>query len=269
MNLLIPPQSIPVLAEADVVVCGGGVAGVSAAVSAARGGARVVLLERWPTVGGMATNGLVNIWHTSDRTKQVIFGLVQELVERGGEWVRRRPDYPSRPETHDFDSHAPKGSGHTTWLEQQAQSMPPLGQSYYIPYGMCVNAGFANLAMAGRCAWSTHEAHASVRLQTHCMVMGQAVGTAAALALAGSADFRTVDVPALQDRLRPMASTCGTCREPARSGQVQRPGRTPRSRRRRARCRWRRPRPRTAGGEEFLDRGFRLEEKIQWHERWR
>ena len=430
----VPAQRVPVLAAADVVVCGGGVAGVTAAVSAARQGCRVVLLERLPTLGGMATNGLVNIWHTSDRSKQVIFGLVQELIERGGTWVRRRPDYPRRPETHDFESegmrvtlnrilqesgvrvlggvkaveslrqgdrltavlidtktgrkavsarvfidatgdgdvaanagvpaefgrtadgcvqgmtliytlrqidrakadaargavidavirrmcaerdagrlppfgegatrmilgfgtdhwawnmcpvagnpldeeevtrldaqareqvfayleffrrempgferasieqmaatlgvresrrirgrkqltgemvvqaakhadavghgfwmidiHDPKGSGHTTWLEQQAASMPPVGQSYHIPFGMCLNAEFANLAVAGRCAWSTHEAHASVRLQSHCMVMGQAVGTAAALALNHDDDLRQVDLPTLQRHLR-------------------------------------------------------------------
>ena len=52
----------------------------------------------------MATNALVNIWHTSDRTKQVIHGFVQEAVERGGRFVRRMADYPRRPETHEFDS---------------------------------------------------------------------------------------------------------------------------------------------------------------------
>ena len=82
--VVIPERQVPVLAEADVVVCGGGTAGISAACCAARHGAKVVLLERWPSLGGMATNALVNIWHTSDRTKQVIFGFVQEAIERGG-----------------------------------------------------------------------------------------------------------------------------------------------------------------------------------------
>jgi len=102
-SVVVPERKVPVLAEADVVVCGGGTAGISAACCAARHGASVVLLERWPSVGGMATNALVNIWHTSDRTKQVIFGFVQEAIERGGRFVRRRRDYPKRPETHDFD----------------------------------------------------------------------------------------------------------------------------------------------------------------------
>ena len=36
----------------------------------------------------MATNALVNIWHTSDRAKQVIFGFVQEAIDRGGAFVQ-------------------------------------------------------------------------------------------------------------------------------------------------------------------------------------
>jgi FAD dependent oxidoreductase len=52
-------RSIPVYDEADVVVCGGGVAGVAAAVGAARAGARVILVERYGFLGGLATGGLV------------------------------------------------------------------------------------------------------------------------------------------------------------------------------------------------------------------
>ena len=50
-----------VLCEADVIVVGGGPGGVSAAICAARAGARVVLLERYGHLGGMCTGGLVNI----------------------------------------------------------------------------------------------------------------------------------------------------------------------------------------------------------------
>jgi hypothetical protein len=51
-------------------------------------------------------------------------------------------------------------------------------------------------------AQSTHEAHSSVRVQTHCMVMGQGVGTAAALALDGGTELAGIDVATLQARLR-------------------------------------------------------------------
>jgi len=87
--LMLSERQVPVLAEADVVVCGGGTAGISAAYCAARRGAKVILLERWPSLGGMATHALVKIWHTSDRTEGVITGFTREAVERGGRFVRR------------------------------------------------------------------------------------------------------------------------------------------------------------------------------------
>ncbi len=432
--VIIPERKAPLLAEADVVVCGGGTAGISAACCAARHGAKVILLERWPSLGGMATNALVNIWHTSDRSKQVIRGFVQEAVDRGGRFVRRMADYPRRPETHEFDStgmrvmfhrmlkeagvrvfcnlaaiesvgdgnrlqavlvdtktgrkavrgkifidatgdgdvaanaglpfdfgragdgrvqgmtmmfrlrgldaarikahpqdarrvfelmkklrdegkfpqflemaarsyltsprdglvsynmcpvagnplaeeeltrlaaqareqvyqyvdlwraempgfehadveqmgfalgvresrrirgvktldaqmvvkavkqtdaighgfwmidiHDPKGTGHTTWVEQKAEMMPPAGDSYHIPLGICLNERMPNLAVVGRCISATHEALASVRLQSHCMVMGQGVGTCAALALEQGASMTDVDIRKLQATLR-------------------------------------------------------------------
>ncbi|MDW8039202.1 MAG: FAD-dependent oxidoreductase [Thermoguttaceae bacterium] len=430
--VMVPARKTPVLAEADVVVCGGGPAGVAAACSAARRGAKVILLERWPSVGGMATNALVNIWHTSDRTKQVIYGLVQEAIERGGRYVHRYPNYPHQYETHWFDPeamrlvfhqmleeakvrtfcglqavesvvedgrirgvlvdskrgrravlgrvvidatgdgdlaanaglpfdfgrpsdgrlqgmtmmyrligldpaqatpegaartlarmrqlrqegkfppffdkaaehylrhppawstslnmcpvsgnpldeeeltrlsvqarrqvyqyvdlwraeapgfqkaevvqmgfslgiresrrvrglktldaqmilnaqkqpdalghgfwmidiHDPLGSGHTTWAEQNPRQMLPPGQSYHIPLGMCLNRQIPNLAVVGRCASATHEALASVRIQTHCMVMGQGVGVCAALALQTGCDLAQVDLGKLQAALR-------------------------------------------------------------------
>jgi hypothetical protein len=100
------------------------------------------------------------------------------------------------------DIHDPKGSGHTTWGDQKAESMPPVGESYHIPLGMCLNGQIANLGVAGRCASSTHEGLASVRIQTHCMVMGQGLGTAAALALAGNVDMIDVDIKNLQSKLK-------------------------------------------------------------------
>ena len=433
-TLTVPECKVPVLAEADVVVCGGGTAGIATAYCAAKHGAKVILLERWPSVGGMATNALVNIWHTSDRTQQVIFGFIQEAIERGGRFVRRFENYPKAPETHEFDStgmcvvfhqmlkdagvrtfcnlaavesiregnrlhavlvdtktgrkavranifvdatgdgdvaanagvmfdvgrasdgavqgmtmmfrlrgldatrirahpeeaervfglmkqlrdegtfpqfmeaaarsylhsprgpvvsynmcpvagnplneeeltrlsaqsreqvyqyvnlwrkempgfekaeveqmgfslgiresrrirglktldrrmvveatkqpdaighgfwmidiHDPKGTGHTTWVDQEAEMMPPAGDSYHIPLSMCLNAEIPNLAVVGRCASMTHEGLASARIQTHCMVMGQGVGTCAALALAGNTSLAQVDVQKLHAALR-------------------------------------------------------------------
>ena len=53
-------QKIPVKSRYDVIVAGGGVAGVAAAVSATARGASVLLLEKSNILGGLATLGLVN-----------------------------------------------------------------------------------------------------------------------------------------------------------------------------------------------------------------
>ena len=433
MDITVPDSRVPVQAECDVLVCGGGTTGVVAAVAAARHGAKVVLLERWPCVGGMATAALVTCWHRSDREKLVIYGLVEEAADRMARrgWIRFAGDHPRCHETHWFDPegmkivlqemldeagvrvfcytpvgeplmeggrirgiladtkrgrraflgkvvvdstgdgdvaakagvpfdlgrpedgrvqgmsmmyrvcgiddarvaamppeeaarldremraameagelpvfspawsvayaynrvipnmapasgnpldeeelsrltaqarrnvhaywdwmrervpgvdgaaieqtgwslgvresrrvrgrktldkamvlgavkqgdavghgvwmvdiHDPKGSGYTTWIDRSERSMLRAGTSYHIPLGMCLNDNIANLAVAGRCASSTHEAHSSVRVMSHCMVMGQGVGAAAAMALDRGCDMAALDVRALQAALR-------------------------------------------------------------------
>lgn len=70
--------------EADVVVCGGGVAGTMAAVAAAREGAKTVLVERYGFLGGNATAGAVaqfNSWQTANG-RRVVAGLADEVVRR-------------------------------------------------------------------------------------------------------------------------------------------------------------------------------------------
>jgi glycine/D-amino acid oxidase-like deaminating enzyme len=73
-----------VYAEADVIVVGGGPGGHSAAMVAARNGAKTILIERYGHLGGMATGGIViQIPHMSDGGKEpVIAGLALEWLER-------------------------------------------------------------------------------------------------------------------------------------------------------------------------------------------
>lgn len=435
-TVTLPARRLPVLTETDVLVCGGGTAGIAAACSAARHGAKVMLIERWPCLGGMATAALVNGWHRSDRTKVVINGLVEEAADRARRhgWIEQVANFPAAFETHWFDPegmkvvfqdlldeagvstlcytvvgepiiedgritgvviqtkrgeravlarividatgdgdiaakaglpfqygrpgdelvqgmtmmfrllgvapeivtanaargeqvlarmkalrdtgefpqfmeaaarsyltkgrtpdvsynlcpvagnalveeeltrltaqarkqvhayvdlwrrempgfasavvgqtgfslgiresrritgrktfdgwmvpqaakhhdaighgvwmidiHDPKGTGSTTWSEQRPQHMVPVGQSYHIPLGMCLNPQQPNLAVVGRCASSSHTGHSAVRVQTHCMVMGQGVGTCAALALDHNVTMADIDISRLQSTLR-------------------------------------------------------------------
>ncbi|HEU4760305.1 MAG TPA: FAD-dependent oxidoreductase [Dehalococcoidia bacterium] len=80
----LPESRIPIVAEPDVLVVGGGSAGLAAAVAAARNGAEVVLLERFGYVGGLATGGLIILLLTMDdgAGRQAVGGLCQEIVDR-------------------------------------------------------------------------------------------------------------------------------------------------------------------------------------------
>ena len=71
-----------------------------------------------------------------------------------------------------------------------------------IPYRSLVVRDAANVLVAGRCFSATHDAHASVRSMAQCMAMGQAAGTAAAMAVAGGATRERSTSAALRDRLR-------------------------------------------------------------------
>lgn len=71
------PRKLPVSEEVDVLVVGGGPAGFSAAVCAAREGARTMLVEQSGQVGGVATTGLMSHW-----TGDTIGGFYQEILER-------------------------------------------------------------------------------------------------------------------------------------------------------------------------------------------
>jgi hypothetical protein len=69
----------------DVIVAGGGSAGIAAAVGAARTGARTLLIERGPCLGGAATLRNVVTYcglYTRDDLRQVVFGIADEVISR-------------------------------------------------------------------------------------------------------------------------------------------------------------------------------------------
>lgn len=67
----------------DVLVCGGGIAGIAAALAAARSGKKVILAERVFMLGGLATAGLITIYLPlcDGCGKQVSFGIAEELLK--------------------------------------------------------------------------------------------------------------------------------------------------------------------------------------------
>ncbi|MBV1901769.1 MAG: FAD-dependent oxidoreductase [Kordiimonadaceae bacterium] len=77
-------EQVPVVAKTDVVVVGGGPAGLCAAISAARNGCSVTLIERYHHLGGMASGGMVLV--LDDMVNQgneiVTTGIVSEFVDR-------------------------------------------------------------------------------------------------------------------------------------------------------------------------------------------
>jgi hypothetical protein len=93
-----------------------------------------------------------------------------------------------------IDLHNPSGAGTTT------HRLAP-GESYEIPYRCLVPVNREQLLVAGRCISTTHEALASTRLTPTVMTLGQAAGTAAALALQERVNVGDVDTSELRARL--------------------------------------------------------------------
>lgn len=83
-----PAREIPVLAETDVLVIGGGPAGTAAAIAASRAGAETYLVERYNHLGGLWTGGLVLpllSTHAVDKQKNrvhVLHGIGGEMSQR-------------------------------------------------------------------------------------------------------------------------------------------------------------------------------------------
>jgi len=85
-----PRRETPIIAETDVLVVGGGAAGISAAIAAARNGCRVILTERYPHLGGLASGGQVLVLDDmADLHQKTVAGISDEIVDRQAEALGR------------------------------------------------------------------------------------------------------------------------------------------------------------------------------------
>lgn len=96
---------------------------------------------------------------------------------------------------YDIDIHSPDGTGTSHYYF-------PAGVYYTIPYRCLLPRDLDNLVVAGRCIGATHEAQASIRIMPICICLGEAAGTAAALAKETGVAPADVDAGALRARLR-------------------------------------------------------------------
>lgn len=84
MTYTMTPRELPLNADYDVIVVGGGPAGVCAAYAAAREGAKTLVIEQTGALGGMSTMGMVPAWCPfSDKEKIIYRGLAQRIFELG------------------------------------------------------------------------------------------------------------------------------------------------------------------------------------------
>ena len=72
------------LGDFDVAVCGGGIAGVCAAISSARSGAKTILIERSGSLGGTLTEGFMPLILDADNKGGLVKELFAFLIDRKG-----------------------------------------------------------------------------------------------------------------------------------------------------------------------------------------
>lgn len=132
----------------------------------------------------------------------------EDAIARGSWWIDIHCPLGNTYPVHLCTVECPKGAECPFWaaehenMRSRRELYPPKGDWYDIPYRSLLSVQTPNLLASGRCISATHEGMAGARVMGTCMAIGQAAGTAAALAVAAGVDPAAVDVRALQEALR-------------------------------------------------------------------
>lgn len=113
-----------------------------------------------------------------------------------GEEIRKCPDFEDSIAVgnYDIDIHNPTGSGTSHYFF-------PAGEYYEIPYRTLIPKNAENLLVAGRSISVDHEAQASIRIMPIVCCLGEAAGTAIAVAKQSGSNVKNIDIKALQQTL--------------------------------------------------------------------
>jgi len=168
-------REIPVLAEADVIVAGGGSAGWAAAIAAAREGASTVLVEQNAYSAGL----MCEFGPLGDGKHQIVGGVLHDIICLAH---------------NNIDIHEPTGVGF--WHRFLAP-----GTYYEVPYQSLLPQTLDGLLVTGRCLSATHEALGSARVMCITMPVGEATGVAAAICATRNIQPRALDAQQLRNQL--------------------------------------------------------------------
>ena len=129
-------------------------------------------------------------------------------IARGSWWIDIHCPYGNTWPVHLCTVECPKGEECPYWaaeherMRSRSELNPPKGDWYDIPYRCLLSVRVPNLIASGRCISATHEGMAGARVMATCVAIGQAAGTAAALAVQDWVPPAAVDVAMLREGLR-------------------------------------------------------------------
>ena len=128
-----------------------------------------------------------------------------DAVARGSWWIDIHCPLGNTYPVHLCIAECPKGADCPYWAAEHERMpvsrkdlMPPKGDWYDIPYRALLSVSVPNLLSSGRCISATHEGMAGSRVMGTCVAIGQAAGTAAALAVQEGVTPAQVDVQRLR-----------------------------------------------------------------------